>query len=72
MTKKEKIELLEEEVNKLKSEISAMKQHRENKKKEHINTITDTEIILTDSLNDDDRYVIKIMSGNIFVEKVGE
>ena len=38
----------------------------------NINTITDTEIILTDSLNDDDKYVIKIMSGNIFVEKVGE
>ena len=31
-----------------------------------------SQIVLTDSLNDDDKYIIKIMSGNLIVEKVGD
>lgn len=30
------------------------------------------QIVLTDSLNDDDKYVIKIMSGNLVIEKAGD
>ena len=30
------------------------------------------QIVLTDSLNDDDKYVIKIMSGHLVIEKVGD
>ena len=67
MTQKEKIEQLEKEIFILKDEITKMRQNRE-----HFNKITDTEITLTDTLNDDDMYVIKIMSGNLFIEKVGE
>lgn len=67
MTQKEKIEQLEKEISILKDEITKMRQNRE-----HFNKITDTEITLTDTLNDDDMYVIKIMSGNLFIEKVGE
>ena len=67
MTQKEKIEQLEKEISILKDEITKMRQNRE-----HFNKITDTEITLTDTLNDDDMYVVKIMSGNLFIEKVGE
>ena len=34
--------------------------------------VTDTEIILTDTLNDEDKYKICIMSSNIIVERVGD
>ena len=30
------------------------------------------QIVLTDSLNDDDKYIIKIMSGNLVIEKAGD
>ena len=30
------------------------------------------QIVLTDTLNDNDKYIIKIMSGNLVIEKVGD
>ena len=72
MTQKERIEQLEKEVQELRNEMNLMRQLREQRRKERLARITDTEITLTDSLNDEDKYAIKIMSGHIITEKVGE
>ena len=43
----------------------------ENKQNEN-NENNEYQIVLTDSLNDNDKYIIKIMSGNLVIEKVGD
>lgn len=69
------IEELKQEIHELKRQIFELRRQvnelRSNKK-QYINNVTDTEIILTDTLNDEDKYKIYIMSGNIVREKVGE
>ena len=60
------IKQLKERIVDLENELSLLKR---NKRKE-INNITNTDIILTDTLNDKDKYKICIMSGNLIVEKV--
>lgn len=72
MTQKEKIEQLENRVQELENELARIKQRREERRQERLKKVTDTEITLTDMLNDDDRYTIRIYSGNLIVEKVGE
>ena len=65
----EKILELEKMVKALQQEVTELKKAK-NKKYGH--NVTDTEIILTDTLNDEDKYKICIMSSNIIVEKVGD
>lgn len=72
MTQKEKIEQLENRVQELENELARIKQRREERRQEMLKKVTDTEITLTDMLNDDDRYTIRIYSGNLIVEKAGE
>lgn len=68
MSQKEKIEQLENRIQELENKLAK----REERRQEKINKVTDTEITLTDMLNDEDRYTIRIYSGNLIVEKVGE
>ena len=65
----EKILELEKMVKALQQEVTELKRAK-NKKCGH--NVTDTEIILTDTLNDEDKYKICIMSSNIIVERVGD
>lgn len=65
----EKFLEMEAKIKKLEKEILALK--KDNTKK-HANNVTDTDIILIDTLNDEDKYKICIMSGNVMAEKVGD
>ena len=64
-----KILELEERIKMLEQEVAELKR---NKDKKFAPNVTDMDIELIDSLNDEDRYKICIMSGNIMAEKVGE
>ena len=65
----EKILELENMIKALQQEVAELKRA---KNKKYGNNVTDTEIILTDTLNDEDKYKICIMSSNIIVERVGD
>ena len=65
----EKILELEKMVKALQQEVTELKRVKYEKCGHNV---TDTEIILTDTLNDEDKYKICIMSSNIIVEKVGD
>ena len=61
---KKKIEVLEKQVAEL---IQSRKEYNVK-----IATITDSRIVLIDSLNENDKYALTIKSGNIDIEKVGD
>lgn len=63
----DKILELEKKILELQKEILSLKRNTA----KYAN-VTDTEIILTDTLNDEDRYKVCIMSSNLIVEKVGD
>ena len=59
---------LEKKILELQKEILTLKKS----KARHACNVTDTEVILTDTLNDEDKYKICIMSSNIVFKKVGD
>ena len=65
----EKILELENMIKALQKEVADLKRVKYEKCGHNV---TDTEIILTDTLNDEDKYKICIMSSNIIVERVGD
>ena len=64
-----KILELEERIKMLEQEVAELKR---NKDKKFAPNVTDTDIILIDTLNDEDKYKICVMSGNVMAEKVGD
>ena len=64
-----KILELEEKIKMLEQEVAELKR---NKDKKFAPNVTDTDIILIDTLNDEDKYKICVMSGNVMAEKVGD